>query len=133
MKTQTTLCSEEIFSCSNCKKCFTKKDSLKEHLKVCTGIKAETKCTLCSKEFKFPYYFKRHMEQVHKTEKKSWTCRKCGKVYVREKKFLDHPTTCGEIQKKKKDPTGFFPMSITLECLHYKNILHNLIFSYNST
>ena len=37
---------KKSFSYSNCKKCFTRKDSLKEHLKVCTGIKAETKCTV---------------------------------------------------------------------------------------
>ena len=105
---------KKSFSCSNCKKCFTRKDLLKEHLKVCTGIKAETECNLCLKEFKFPYYFKRHMEQVHKIEKKSCSCEKCGKTCVWEKKFLEHQTTCGEIHKKKKDPTGFFPISSTL-------------------
>ena len=45
------------------------------------------------------------MEQVHKTEKKSWSCWKCGKVYAQEKKPMEHQTTCGEIHKKKKDPT----------------------------
>ena len=53
---------KKSFSCSNCKKCFARKDLHKEHLKVCTGIKAETKCTLCLKEFKFPFYLKRHMK-----------------------------------------------------------------------
>ena len=39
------------------------------------------------------------MEQIHKTEKKSWSCGKCGNNYVWEQKFLEHQTTCGEIQK----------------------------------
>ena len=46
------------------------------------------------------------MEQVHKTEKKSCSCGKCGKVYIPERKFLKHQTSYGEIQKKKTDPTG---------------------------
>lgn len=69
---------KKSFSCSNCKKCFTRKDSL-DHLKVCTEIKAETKCTLCLKEFKFLCNLKRHMKQVHKTEKKSWSCKNMAK------------------------------------------------------
>ena len=77
---------KKSFSCSNCKKCFTRKDSL-EHLKVCTGIKAETKCTLCLKEFKFLCNLKRDMKQVHKTDKKSWSCKNMANLCF-EKAFL---------------------------------------------
>ena len=44
---------KKSFSYSKCKKCFTRKVLLKEHLKVCTKIKAESKFILCWKEFKF--------------------------------------------------------------------------------
>ena len=43
------------------------------------------------------------------------------------------------ILEKTFTPSGimitvtFFPISSTLECLHYKNIVHILIFSHNST
>ncbi|CAG0895352.1 unnamed protein product [Cyprideis torosa] len=86
------------YTCHVCSKPFTLKIGLDTHMTIHTGERAYP-CTLCNKGFVAPSKLKRHMDQVHATEKKPAKERKERRPKVLDPKPACH--ICGKTFVKK--------------------------------
>nr|XP_033933556.1 oocyte zinc finger protein XlCOF22-like [Pseudochaenichthys georgianus] len=75
---------EKPFSCSVCNQCFTRRGSLKDHMRIHTGEKAFS-CSVCEKYFSGRGNLNRHMA-IH-TGEKPFSCSVCEKTFYTTWKF----------------------------------------------
>jgi len=123
-------------SCELCDETFTTFAALKSHYSVihqqqgyatCCGYKfslrhllldhiefhlnpANFKCHLCAKAFTVTSYLKKHMKEMHETDREVFNCDQCPKKYIDKKTFVRHKAThipieswefsCEECEKK---------------------------------
>uniref|UniRef100_A0A8C2IVQ9 C2H2-type domain-containing protein n=1 Tax=Cyprinus carpio TaxID=7962 RepID=A0A8C2IVQ9_CYPCA len=76
---------EKLYTCEQCGKSFSIKDSFRVHLKIHTGVKPYS-CKLCGKSFLRKGNLKTHM-RVH-TGEKPFICSQCDKSF-RQKRDLN--------------------------------------------
>ncbi|XP_040577699.1 zinc finger Y-chromosomal protein [Lepeophtheirus salmonis] len=80
------------FTCDICKKDFTRKASLLEHLQRHKGAK-DKECLICNKKF-YSTSFWRHMSTVHPQDNKlSFKCSSCPKTFAQAYKLKIHEKT----------------------------------------
>ena len=108
-----------LHSCGKCKKVFSRKDNLTQHLKTCKGpvekTEKSTECNTCGKVFSNVSNLRKHMagrcrgpapgpapepENIQAGEGTSaqvpskLACSKCGRIYLRVDNLKRHEDTC---------------------------------------
>ncbi|XP_071059975.1 zinc finger protein ZFP2-like [Pseudochaenichthys georgianus] len=91
----------KAFSCSVCKKAFSKNGNVKEHMKIHTGEKAHS-CSVCKKAFSHSGHLNIHM-RVH-TGEKAHSCSVCKKAFSQS----------GHLKAHMRVHTGEKPHSCTV-------------------
>ena len=89
------------FSCDICKKCFSTKGGLINHMKTHTGTYAH-KCELCDKSYIYLDELKRHKYKIHGIQDDSFICSKCGKCLSSTTNRFKHERICGITEKSYK-------------------------------
>ncbi|XP_075205601.1 uncharacterized protein LOC142311252 isoform X1 [Anomaloglossus baeobatrachus] len=103
---------ENLFSCPQCGKCFTKKSNLNKHWKMHMGAKTFT-CSECGKYFFHNSELLRH--QKSHTGERLFSCQECGKGYIHKTGLVEHLRThTGE---------NLFPCSECRKCFTNKSAL----------
>ncbi|GBM38894.1 hypothetical protein AVEN_49755-1 [Araneus ventricosus] len=77
--------------CDVCKKCFSRKDNLKRHMKK-HGDHVNHACSQCSMKFYRVDKLQEHM-RTHTREKKTYPCEQCDQVFPRMSDLLRHMRT----------------------------------------
>ncbi|XP_075208235.1 uncharacterized protein LOC142313134 [Anomaloglossus baeobatrachus] len=80
---------EKPFSCSNCRKCFSRKSHLISHQKTHTGEKPFS-CSECGKCFIQKSHLVEH-QRIH-TKEKRFSCSECGKFFIQKSHLVRHQT-----------------------------------------
>ncbi|XP_073542430.1 oocyte zinc finger protein XlCOF8.4-like [Phyllobates terribilis] len=103
---------EELYSCSECGKCFTMKPQLAAHLKTHKGVKSFS-CAECGKCFIQKSYLLTH-QKTH-TGEKPFSCSECGKRFIQKSTLVRH----------LRIHTGERPFSCSVcgKCFNQKTIL----------
>ena len=114
-----------VYSCAQCSKSFTRKDSLQEHLKICKGEKKDTNCHQCNKKFLTGWKLEIHIKQVHDPNK---SLRKAGRKRTTESNV---PTTkkkgAKQRKKYKSNTTDFSDLfSVHVEAINSSEIYDSL-------
>ena len=78
-----------IFQCLYCEKSFSRKDHLKNHLKVHDPNKELFQCKLCSKEYASSLAYRTHLAQ-HRAEKGELICGVCQELFTDKSNLLRH-------------------------------------------
>ncbi|XP_061568668.1 zinc finger protein 501-like [Cololabis saira] len=79
-----------VFSCSTCRKEFSKSSILMDHMKIHSG-KRPYLCNTCGKWFRKSSTLKKH-KRIH-TGEKPYVCITCGKSYMQHSSLLIHSET----------------------------------------
>ncbi|XP_073444533.1 uncharacterized protein [Dendrobates tinctorius] len=77
----------QMYSCSDCKKCFSSDTNLVKHRLMCRGRKPHV-CSECGKCFATASYLVIH-ERIH-TGEKPFSCSHCGKSFSRKPDLIRH-------------------------------------------
>ncbi|XP_069608872.1 oocyte zinc finger protein XlCOF29-like [Ranitomeya imitator] len=77
----------QMYSCSDCKKCFSSDTNLVKHRLMCRGRKPHV-CSECGKCFASASYLVIH-ERIH-TGEKPYSCSHCGKSFSRKPDLIRH-------------------------------------------
>ncbi|XP_069837206.1 gastrula zinc finger protein XlCGF53.1-like [Dendropsophus ebraccatus] len=77
----------QMFSCPDCKKCFSSDTNLAKHRLMCKGRKQHV-CSGCGKCFASASYLVVH-ERIH-TGEKPFSCSHCGKSFTRKPDLIRH-------------------------------------------
>ncbi|XP_056387741.1 oocyte zinc finger protein XlCOF7.1-like [Hyla sarda] len=77
----------QMYSCSDCKKCFSNDTNLAKHRLMCRGRKPHV-CSGCGKCFASASYLVIH-ERIH-TGEKPYACSHCGKSFTRKPDLIRH-------------------------------------------
>ncbi|XP_077321582.1 uncharacterized protein LOC143955402 [Lithobates pipiens] len=93
-----------LFSCSECGKCFTRKGALMKHQRIHTNERTFP-CLECGKCFKHQCNFLRH-QKIH-TGERPYSCTECGKSFTHKGDLIGHqrihtgerPYSCSECEK----------------------------------
>lgn len=75
----------KTFECNECKKIFTKKNNLNDHILAKHSNLQKYVCSVCEKSFSYKQSFNRHMN-VHKVAVSIYSCSECG--YSSQLKFM---------------------------------------------
>ncbi|XP_073538042.1 uncharacterized protein [Phyllobates terribilis] len=96
IKNQTALTAEKPFSCSECGKAYSRKNSFVKHQKIHTEEKIFS-CSECGRYFNQKSELVKH-EKTHKAGKTN-SCSECGKCFVDKSNLILHQTshTCKKI------------------------------------
>ncbi|XP_029448333.1 zinc finger protein OZF-like isoform X2 [Rhinatrema bivittatum] len=78
---------ERPFSCTKCKKWFSRRDVLSRHMKIHSGVNKFT-CAECGKSFRQKSYLTSH-QKIH-TGLKTFTCTDCGKSFRQKSNLTSH-------------------------------------------
>ncbi|XP_061573578.1 zinc finger protein OZF-like isoform X2 [Cololabis saira] len=81
---------KKVFSCSTCRKEFSKSCNFMDHVKIHTGERPYL-CNTCGKTFTYLSYLKRHIT-MH-TGEKPYICKTCGKSYRLHSHLVIHSRT----------------------------------------
>ncbi|XP_042306288.1 zinc finger protein 287-like isoform X2 [Sceloporus undulatus] len=119
------------FMCSKCGRSFSQATNLSQHQRVHTGEKPH-QCTICGESFMWSSSLSGHQKKFHYGEKltplsevsnkKSFTCSKCGKSFSKPSRLARHK--CSHTEKKPYQCTDCgerFTWSTSLD-LHKKEI-----------
>lgn len=80
------VCADVVpYRCTECKKCFTRKDNLRVHLKKHSG---EYKCPHCEKQFSQNRHLLEHVNGVHAG--RQLQCAFCNKTYITSSGLKTH-------------------------------------------
>ena len=77
------------FHCSYCEKSFSRKDHLKNHVKVHDPNKELLQCDKCGKQYSSPLAYKTHLAH-HAMEQGETTCGVCGQAFDDQKSLAKH-------------------------------------------
>ncbi|KAM4030260.1 uncharacterized protein ACNLHF_018031 [Anomaloglossus baeobatrachus] len=103
----------QIYSCSDCKKCFSSGTNLVKHRMICRGRKPHV-CSDCGKCFASASYLVIH-ERIH-TGEKPFSCSHCGKSFSRKPDLIRHerihtgekPFACPDCGKRFTSVSNIF-------------------------
>ncbi|XP_061573576.1 zinc finger protein OZF-like [Cololabis saira] len=81
---------KKVFSCSTCRKEFSRSSNLMDHMKIHTGERLYL-CNTCGKSFRHLSNFKSHI-YMH-TGEKPYICKTCGKGFTQSASLVIHSRT----------------------------------------
>lgn len=82
-------CGDKQHACPYCQKTFSRKDHLKNHLRVHDPNKELHRCDKCLKEYASPFAFKTHLA-FHAAEEGELICGVCKEEFTEKEKLLKH-------------------------------------------
>lgn len=89
-----------LFECNLCKKQYTKKKTLRQHMKV--HASGTFLCVICGVIYKSIANLRYHMERHQSDPKKRFQCNECEKTYPTRRYMLSHHRTIHRNNAKKK-------------------------------
>ncbi|XP_078538270.1 uncharacterized protein LOC144823540 isoform X2 [Lissotriton helveticus] len=115
---QTIHSGEKPFPCNDCEKSFTRKISLKRHMLIHTGDNPFP-CTDCNKTFLYKSELLRH--QVYHTGEKPYVCTVCGKGFFQKRLLVQHQIIHIQVQPTVPEEAYSNDPSSTSPEIHLKD------------